>query len=280
MEAQGTADYNYLVNGTVLPFGAPVIRNFVNRETRDVRAGYLEGHAQFTITAGIRLGLEPPVHEVNGQQASTNVPLASWLGERAAFAAQGLSQQNAGLIDFIPVSQGTAMYPFHKNWAPRLGLAYSPRAESGISKLLFGGPGKTSIRAGAGMYYDLIGQPLAQTFSSTTPGLSQSFSNPANILTSAQLPRFTDFFTVPSQIVPPAPAGRTAVGLSVRGRRIGIVRHHQQHRPAVGRALHRSTCDFTIGRELGQRFLPADFLRRASFPPFADRSRSGDADQR
>jgi hypothetical protein len=33
LEAQGTADYNYLVNGTVLPFGAPSLRDFVNRET-------------------------------------------------------------------------------------------------------------------------------------------------------------------------------------------------------------------------------------------------------
>ena len=207
LEAQGSADYNYLVNGTVLPFGAPALRDFVNRETEMYAQDTWKATQTLTITFGIRLGLEPPVHEINDQQASTNVPLASWLGERAAFAAQGLSQQNAGLIDFIPLSQGTQMYPFHKNWAPRLGIAYSPRAESGISKFLFGGPGKSSIRAGAGMYYDLVGQPLAQTFSSTTPGLSQSFSNPANILTSAQLPRFTNFFTVPSQIVPPAPPG-------------------------------------------------------------------------
>ncbi len=207
LEAQGTADYNYQVNGTVLPFGAPVARNFANRETEMYAQDTWKVTRELTITAGIRLGLEPPVHEVNGQQASTNIPLASWLGARANFAEQGLSQQNAGLIDFIPLSQGTAMYPFHKNFAPRLGIAYSPSGTSGISKLLFGGPGKTSIRAGAGMYYDLIGQPLAQTFSSTTPGLSQSFSNPANVLTSAQVPRYTTFYAVPAAIVPPAPAG-------------------------------------------------------------------------
>jgi hypothetical protein len=73
--------------------------------------------------------------------------------------------------------------------------------------LLFGGPGETSIRAGVGMYYDLLGQPLAQTFSNTTPGLSQSFTNPANVLTSSQVPRYTSFFTVPAAIVPPPPQG-------------------------------------------------------------------------
>src|SRR6202042_3051995 len=173
----GTADYNYLVNGTVLPFGQAAVRNFVNREGEAYAQDTWKVTHSLTVTVGVRMGLEPPVHEINGQQASTNVPLASWLGERAAFAGQGLSQQNAGLVQFIPLSEGTAMYPFHKNFAPRLGIAYSPKGDSGISKFLFGGPGKSSIRAGAGIYYDLIGQPLAQTFSNTTPGLSTSFSN-------------------------------------------------------------------------------------------------------
>ena len=207
LEAEGNADYNYLVNGTVLPFGQAAIRNFVNKEGEMYVQDTWKATSNLTITIGVRLGLEPPVYEVNGQQASTNIPLAAWLGSRASLAQIGLSQQGAGLIDFIPLSQGTAMYPFHKNTAPRLGLAYSPKAESGVSKWLFGGPGKTSIRAGAGMYYDLVGQPLAQTFSNTTPGLSQSFTNPANVLSSSQVPRYTTFFSVPSAIVPAPPAG-------------------------------------------------------------------------
>ncbi|HTB13944.1 MAG TPA: carboxypeptidase-like regulatory domain-containing protein [Bryobacteraceae bacterium] len=253
LQAQGNADYNYLVNGTVLPSGAPVSRNFANRETEMYVQDTWKVTRQFTITAGIRLGLEPPVHEVNGQQASTNIPLASWLGSRANLAAQGLSQQGAGLIDFIPLSQGSEMYPFHKNWAPRLGLAYSPKAESGISKWLFGGPGKTSIRAGAGMYYDLIGQPLAQQFSSSTPGLSQSFSNPANLLNSAQVPRYTTFYTVPTALVPPPPAGGlplvypSAAGASGA---FAITNSIDQQLAAP----YTMNLDFTIGRELGHGF--------------------------
>ena len=89
-------------------------------------------------------------------------------------------QGRAGLITFVPTSQGRDMYPYHKNFAPRLGLAYSPHGESGLSKFLFGGPGKTSIRAGAGMYYDVIGQPLAQLFDSTAFGLASSLTSPPN----------------------------------------------------------------------------------------------------
>jgi hypothetical protein len=264
LEAQGTADYNYLVNGTVLPFGAPALRDFVNRETEMYAQDTWKVTRNLTVTAGVRLGLEPPVHEINGQQASTNVPLASWLGERAAFAAQGLSQQNAGLIDFIPLNQGTQMYPFHKNLAPRMGLAYSPTADSGIAKKLFGGPGKTSIRAGAGMYYDLIGQPLAQTFSSSTPGLSQSFSNPANILTSAQLPRFTQFFAVPSQIVPAAPPGGLPLIYPYAAGSSGsfaITNSIDQQLAAP----YTINLDFTIGRDLGGGFfLQASYVGRLS----------------
>lgn len=264
LEAQGTADYNYLVNGTVLPFGAPALRDFVNRETEMFAQDTWKATRNLTITVGIRLGLEPPVHEINGQQASTNVPLASWLGERAAFAQQGLSQQNAGLIDFIPLKDGTAMYPFHKNWAPRMGIAYSPTADSGISKWLFGGPGKTSIRAGVGMYYDLIGQPLAQTFSNTTPGLSQSFSNPANILTSAQLPRYTSFFTVPSQIVPAAPPGGLPLIYPYAAGSSGSFAITNSIDAQLA-APYTINIDFTLGRELPHGFfIQASYVGRLS----------------
>jgi hypothetical protein len=42
------------------------------------------------------------------------------------------------------------------NFSPRVGLAYSPSASSGILGKLFGGPGKTSIRIGGGLYYTSV----------------------------------------------------------------------------------------------------------------------------
>ena len=78
---------------------------------------------------------------------------------------------------------------------------------SGIGKFLFGGAGKTSIRAGAGMYYDVIGQPLAQLFNSTAFGLASSLISLPNIQSTTQVPRYSGFFTVPPAIVLSAPAG-------------------------------------------------------------------------
>src|SRR6266566_3489753 len=45
--------------------------------------------------------------------------------------------------------------PDKNNWAPRLGIAYSPSAPQGIWRNLLG-PGKTSVRGGFGMTYDVL----------------------------------------------------------------------------------------------------------------------------
>jgi hypothetical protein len=44
----------------------------------------------------------------------------------------------------------------YNNFGPRLGLAYSPSFNDGVLGKVFGGPGKTSIRASYGMYYTSV----------------------------------------------------------------------------------------------------------------------------
>jgi len=44
----------------------------------------------------------------------------------------------------------------YNNFAPRLGLAYSPSFSDGVLGKVFGGPGKTSIRAAYGIYYTSV----------------------------------------------------------------------------------------------------------------------------
>ncbi|SDE99309.1 Outer membrane receptor proteins, mostly Fe transport [Terriglobus roseus] len=41
----------------------------------------------------------------------------------------------------------------YRNFAPRVGIAYSPSAEQGLLRTLLGGPGESSIRASFGMFY-------------------------------------------------------------------------------------------------------------------------------
>ncbi len=44
----------------------------------------------------------------------------------------------------------------YNNFAPRIGIAYSPGFTDGVMSKIFGGPGKTSIRASFGIYYTSI----------------------------------------------------------------------------------------------------------------------------
>jgi hypothetical protein len=50
----------------------------------------------------------------------------------------------------IPSSLAPTRY---NNFAPRVGLAYSPNVEGGFLRTLLGGPGQSSIRAGYGIFY-------------------------------------------------------------------------------------------------------------------------------
>jgi hypothetical protein len=46
----------------------------------------------------------------------------------------------------------------YDNFAPRFGLAYSPRSDDGLLGRILGGPGNSSIRAGYGLFYQSIQQ--------------------------------------------------------------------------------------------------------------------------
>lgn len=198
-----TANYNNTTDGTIIPQGSPVLRDFVNREAELYAQDSWRIKSNLTLTYGLRLSVMPPVHEANGQQLSSNMPIGQWMDTRGALGAQGLSNQGAGVVSYMPyASGGRPYYPQHNNWQPRLAVAYSPKGSSGLSKFLFG-EGKTSIRAGAGMYYDLIGQPLAGFISGTSYGLSTSLATPPNVYTSSQLPRYAGFNQIPS--APTAP---------------------------------------------------------------------------
>jgi len=209
--SQINGNYNYRANSdgsaTVIPAGGWVNRNMANQEYEIYGQDSWKIRHNLTITAGLRLSIMPPVHETNGQQISPSVPLSNWLAQRGQLAAQGLPQNTLAPIQFVLASspQGRPMYPERNNWAPRLGIAYSPGASQGLGKFLFGGPGKSSIRLGFGMYYDMVGQPLAGSFNSTAFGLRSSVTNPLNTLDAAHAPRFTGFYDIPTAYLPAVP---------------------------------------------------------------------------
>jgi hypothetical protein len=71
------------------------------------------------------------------------------------------------------------LVPQKNRFSPRLGLAYSPSAKTGLLGKIFGGPEKTSIRAGYGIYYSVIqGNTIAIDEPQPPYGLSYTSPGP------------------------------------------------------------------------------------------------------
>ena len=89
-------------------------------------------------------------------------------------------------IEFGVSGQANGKQPYwgydYKDFAPRFAVAYSPAAEGGLLGRLFGGPGKSSIRLGAGMYYDHFGEGIVNTFDQDGSfGLSTLLTNTGGV---------------------------------------------------------------------------------------------------
>ncbi len=110
----------------------------------------------------------------------------------------------------IPSTLAPTHYP---NFAPRVGLAYSPGFSQGVLGKIFGGPGKTSIRASFGIYYTSI-EDLNLFYEVGDAPFGLYWTTPSSVLLeepyrtrtdgSAQGPKFP--FTFPT---PGAPENKT-----------------------------------------------------------------------
>ncbi len=208
--ADVTARYNYRLDGSVQPVGSPVIRNFQQQNYELYFMDTWRITRELTLTAGLRWHLHPPVEEANGYQTSPVPNLEEWFNKRGSLAAQGRSQTEAGSISYVlrHDPQGRPLYPFHKrDFEPRVALAYSPQISDGILGKLFGGPHKTSIRVGFGMFHDNFGQSVIRLYDTAALGLSTALQTPSNAFNSETAPRFTSLTEIPPETLQPAPPG-------------------------------------------------------------------------
>lgn len=148
----------------------------------------------FTLNYGLRWEFNPPMVDIaqhvetfrpgenstvypcginsQGQGAS----LTYWQG---VFSSAGLSgpincattgAEPTGLV--VPGDPGVPAgltSTYYKAFAPRIGLAYSPDFKGGPLAKLFGSNGKTSIRAGFGLFYNPIEELVAAQFGAEPP---------------------------------------------------------------------------------------------------------------
>ena len=206
--SQGTAEYNYNKQGQLLPQGQGISRNFADNEFEAFLMDTWKVNRGLTLSLGAHMNFDPPLHEVNGFQTSTNIPLGVWANDRAGLAEQGLPQSLVTPLSFqlAGAQGGHSLYSYQRHIAPRIGIAYSPQTDTGWLKTLFGGPGKTSIRAGFGMYFDEFGQSLIRISDATSLGFSTTLQN-AGTQTYQTVPRFIGLNQIPGGLLPAAPPG-------------------------------------------------------------------------
>lgn len=255
IETNLTTKAYYNKSGQLLPSGTIINRNWIEHAGDMYLQDSWKVLPNLTVTAGLRLSLDPAVYEAGGYQISPNIPFSTLFAERGALAAAGQSQASIPLVSYNLYGQpGTrSLYPFQRDWAPRFAVAYSPKGLSGLAKFFFGGPGETSIRAGWGMYYDHFGEALANRFSNVQLGLSTSLLNSSGQPASDFL-RYQGFYSVPmGPTFPVAPQGGFPQVVPLTGQNTITIDDQLK-------APYEMSLNFTIGREF-----KGGFLVQASF---------------
>jgi hypothetical protein len=199
----GNAVYNYGRDGKPTPSGAPVKRRFAQDSYEMYVQDIWKVKPSLTVTVGLRYSLFSPPWETNGLEVTPTISLNSWFANRGTGMLQGIPSNTQPLITYDwsgPANGKTGYYnwDFH-NFGPRLALAWSPGYSSGLLGALFGGKGKSSIRAGFGIVYDRVGESLVDTFDQTGSfGLASQLINPSNVEQSNFAPRLTNMNVIPT----------------------------------------------------------------------------------
>jgi hypothetical protein len=207
--SQVTSRYNYLPSGGQVSAqapGTPVLRKFQGEEYEMFVQDTWKLKPNVTLTLGVRYGIFPPVYEANGIQTNSDIRLSDWFDRRVAAANAGISASTVPAVSYVLANQpgGRPLYDTNKDWQPRVALAWSPTGASGVTRKLFG-PGQTSIRAGFGIYYDLLGAGLIRGFDASALGLSTTLNNPSGRLDLTTAPRLTSLNDIPANLVSPPP---------------------------------------------------------------------------
>lgn len=195
------SNYNLTKDLTAQPEGSAVARHFRNHELEFYGQDSYHLKPNLTITYGLRYSLLQPPYETNGTQVAPDQSIDQWFRQRGAAMLQGNSYEP--LITFSLSGQANGKKPYwnwdYKDVAPRLAIAYAPKAESGLSRRLWGGPDKSSIRIGYGMYYDHFGEGIVNSFDQLGSfGLTTALSNAAGVQTVDGSARFSGINVIPT----------------------------------------------------------------------------------
>ena len=199
--------------GQQIPNGQLIPRHFQNFEGEMYLQDKWSVTPSLVVTYGLRYSLLQPPFENTGNQVAPTVNMDQWFKTRGEQAALGNVVQPD--LTFALSGQANGAKPYwawdYKNFAPRFAIAYSPHADSGFWHQVFGNAGKSSVRAGYGIYFDHFGEGVVNTFDRNGSwGLTSTFSNPAGVSTVDDSPRYTGLLglaNLPASEIAPSPSG-------------------------------------------------------------------------
>lgn len=167
--------FNYHVDsatsGTLLADGSFLDRHFKANEFEWYAQDSWRIKPNLTLTFGVRHTLLQTPYETSGQQVAPTIDTHAWYLQRESAALKGqIYEPDLQFAPSGPHYSKPGFWPKSKNnFAPRLAVAYSPDS-------------KTSIRAGAGIYYDHYGESLVNIFDREGSfGISSSVTNSAGV---------------------------------------------------------------------------------------------------
>jgi hypothetical protein len=162
MASEVDARYNYhvdsITSGTPIAQGGAVTRQWATDSYDLFFQDTWQARHNLSVTYGLNYQLMTPITETGGQEVTPSVNVGAWFNQRAADMLKGIpdNQVMGGTpISFAPAGsfygRGGLYGAQTKNFAPRIGLAWSPESNWGWLKGLLG-EDKTVVRAGFGMY--------------------------------------------------------------------------------------------------------------------------------
>ena len=87
--SQYTANYNYDIDGNLLPVGSVIERDFATEEYDMYVQDSWKIRQNLTLNMGLRYSLSRPVYEKNGYQVRPDIPLGDYFDRRLEAAANG-----------------------------------------------------------------------------------------------------------------------------------------------------------------------------------------------
>jgi hypothetical protein len=193
-------DVTSATSGNLYADGAFIDRHFKANEYEYYLQDSWRVMPNLTLTFGLRHSILQTPWETNGQQVAPTIDTHAWYQQREAAALQGqVYEPNLDFSPSGPFYNKPGYWPKSKdNIAPRFAVAYSPDA-------------KTSIRAGAGIFYDHYGESLVNIFDQQGSfGISTAITNPAGTYGNETAPRFTGRHTLPFSNYPSGGPAQTA----------------------------------------------------------------------